>query len=176
MVSGDYATQSNDLLGAGITPGWVDQTGGQSECPRLQGFVEECFHPLEFCGGGSTLIQTLDCDARGSMPYQGCNIDPQSAALHGLQISIKSPPLPTDFRLVRDGTPLSAYLGQVSIVHRCGRHPAIADHMGCGTLPDSTLRPPVDQDGKVRMGMDIDETRGDETSSGVYPPLSLRSS
>jgi hypothetical protein len=48
--------------------------------------------------------------------------------------------------------------------------------MGCGTLPDGTLRLPVDQDGKVGMGVDVDESRCNEASCHIYALLSLKCS
>jgi len=94
FVAGDDPAQGNDLLGAGVTTGRIDQSCGQPKGPRPQPFVEVRLHPAQLGRGWLALLEPHYRDAQCPMSDQGHKVDRHAASFEHFQVLAKGPPVP----------------------------------------------------------------------------------
>lgn len=75
--------------------------------------------------------------------------------------------------MVGEASPIVTHLGEVSLVHRSRGHPTVANDVGRGTLTDSALGAAIHENGKVRVGVDVNEPRRDKATTDINDLPSL---
>ena len=136
----------------------VFEPRGVPERPLFQALAEQVLHPIELVAARRPIGRAQRGHPELSVGHQRHHVHRRPGLLEALQIAGHG--APADRQIVPEA--VDRLPGEGRIADRRAAVAAIADHFEGHPLADRAHRARVDQQGEVRMAVDVDEPRRDE--------------
>ncbi len=164
----------DDLVGLCECARRVDEPGGHPPRPVLQRLGDEPLHLLQLRTGRLPVLVPHHVLPDGALANHRDDVEGGAGGVYEAHVLRHG--LPVELEVLAEARPhvflpVGPHLG----VHGGGRAPAVPDDLGGHPLADLALYPRVDQDGVVRVAVDVDETGGHDAPRCVDPPPRLGS-
>ena len=167
LVLLDQLGQLQHFIGLGIGAGRGEQTAGQAQSPGLQALLQQVQHVGHFSFGGRALCHAHGHQTQGVVAHQHARI--HRCGWEAVEIFAKA-----HFSKRQPGCAGVEVVGQqFDFAGQAWGHrkAAMANDFRGHTLAQFAFGFGVDRQGEVRVGFDVNESRGHHQSAGVDHPL-----
>ena len=153
--AGRDVAQRNDVLGRADAARPVLEAGGEPVGALVERLVEERRHRPGLLGVGRAQLVAHHRPVHRTMPDESGHVDAERRRAQPLQVLPEALPAQLDGAVL--GVPDRAVGRVLGPRDRRAAMAALADHLCGHALVDLALRPAVDQQGEVRVGVKVDE-------------------
>ena len=165
------AREVDDLLGARVAPGLVDETGREPHRPRLHPLAHPGAHLVHLAGRGRALGESHGSRTQRAVPHEHGDVQAGPGFLHPLEILAEARPRR------RGGAGMNPREAPDRGVVGHHARAAVADHVGGHALHHLEGHGGIEEDGEVIVAVHVDEAGAHRHAPRVdlrAPPLRHR--
>ena len=159
VPAGRDLAQRDDVLRCADVPRPVLQPGREAVRALVEGFVEQIGHAPRLFDGRRAKLVAHHRPVHRAVPDERRHVHARPARVEALQVLAEA--LPAHVHLAVVGVSDGAVPGVPGTGDGRAAMAALADDLGGDPLVDLALRPPVDQQREVGVGMQVDESGAD---------------
>ncbi len=171
LVPGDHLAQPQQLLRAREAARRVHEATREPVRARAQRGVQQALHARQFALGHGSLSESNGGEPQSPVTDQRRDVDRVAAAAQSREVLAECAPVP-GYGVQPPGVVRPVLDGVIAVSRRerGRRHAAVAGDLRRDTLAHRRLCAWIQQDGKVRVRVRVDEARRDVAIAGVDDP------